>query len=565
MFPIANNIVFYLMNKGVPKSKKKEQPIRIPILLPDKLEDDLVRKLRTNPPDFKVVHIDFFKYIAQLPYHIGSRMEDDDYRQGFVPVNKSILASHIHDYRKYLDYLVEHGFLEEDKQYEVGEYSASLRYSKKYLKQKLVKTVLRWQTLVKNLLRKPKRVINQNEDLPIEDLETAKCLHLSKWIPGLEIDRAYAFEILEELLEAERLDPEKQKPPKRKWKTGRRRFSKPRPKPDGYDYVGYRHQQRCASVEKIAIGIHHEAGVDRTVGRYHSCLTSLKKEVRQALTYKGQKLVSIDVKNSQPFLLKALLDPRVGIENNLYEKVFNYNRPLVKNITQAIQIGRQNLSQSIAEIDQRHQNRTYNNNIYLSYSLKEVNKKNNNKTKAPISTIMIVNYLLQLIDNQDVKKYNSWVQSGRFYEHFADELVLRKLIPQDCLNRRDRAKEITMTILFGKNDSVKKVKKAVRAFSEVFPTVFQITELVKFGESDDRPHSALACTLQSFEADIILKHCCATLETEYPDLPIFTIHDSIVTTKGNEHIVLEVMRSTFEKTMGCVPVFKPEYWGEDSH
>lgn len=41
--------------------------------------------------------------------------------------------------------------------------------------------------------------------------------------------------------------------------------------------------------------------VDKSVGRFHSNLTNLKKELRNHITYDNQPLVNIDIKNSQPY------------------------------------------------------------------------------------------------------------------------------------------------------------------------------------------------------------------------------------------------------------------------
>lgn len=134
------------------------------------------------------------------------------------------------------------------------------------------------------------------------------------------------------------------------------------------------------------------------------------------------------------------------------------------------------------------------------------------------------------------------------------------MIPPDCTDVRELAKEITIKVLFGKNDSTKKVKKAVRAFQEVFPTVFKVTEMVKFGDPENRSHSALACTLQNLEAELVLKHCCGMIALERPELPIFTIHDSIVTTVGNEEYVMHVMKEMFLNLLGYIPKLDCQYW-----
>lgn len=61
---------------------------------------------------------------------------------------------------------------------------------------------------------------------------------------------------------------------------------------------------------------------DRKTGRLHHPFTCLKKELREYISYKNQPLVSIDLKNSQPFLLAALItmsaNPKVSCNNKLF-------------------------------------------------------------------------------------------------------------------------------------------------------------------------------------------------------------------------------------------------------
>jgi hypothetical protein len=54
------------------------------------------------------------------------------------------------------------------------------------------------------------------------------------------------------------------------------------------------------------------------------------------------------------------------------------------------------------------------------------------------------------------------------------------------------------------------------------------------------------------------------IASERPDLPIFTIHDSIVTTVGNEEYIEQVMREEIVRLTGLNPKFGIEYWSPKS-
>jgi len=70
----------------------------------------------------------------------------------------------------------------------------------------------------------------------------------------------------------------------------------------------------------------------------------------------------------------------------------------------------------------------------------------------------------------------------------------------------------------------------------------------------------LAKLLQRIEAHLILDVICKRIAKEKPNLTIFTIHDSIITIKGNESYVSSVIRDELTKKVGLTPTLKIEYW-----
>lgn len=85
-------------------------------------------------------------------------------------------------------------------------------------------------------------------------------------------------------------------------------------------------------------------------------------------------------------------------------------------------------------------------------------------------------------------------------------------------------------------------------FYELFPTVFTILNMFKKYSYQlpwyrkDKPHAALAVLLQFVESFLIIDVICKRISEEHPQVPLFTIHDNILTTKGNEGIVKKVMK-----------------------
>lgn len=66
--------------------------------------------------------------------------------------------------------------------------------------------------------------------------------------------------------------------------------------------------------------------------------------------------------------------------------------------------------------------------------------------------------------------------------------------------------------------------------------------------------------LQNIESYFIIDVIAIRIAKEHPDLLIFTIHDSIVTTGGNEELVARIMKEALEGGVGKAQSLKYEYW-----
>lgn len=242
-------------------------------------------------------------------------------------------------------------------------------------------------------------------------------------------------------------------------------------------------------------------GLDRTAGRLHSVITQLKSELRQFMTYDSQPLTSIDIVNSQPYLASVLL---------------NYESYKKNNINDLIQL--------------------YNPKFHPSH-------------KNPI----MLAKLIQKVENADnVLKFIDAVKNGRFYEEFGILLNIDTSIDEN----RKFVKDIVFTALFSPNEKEKHLKE-IKLFKTAYPDVFKIFKLVK---SVKGKHRALACTLQRFEASLILHSACKKISEINPDVPLLTIHDSIVTIPQYQDLVEQVMKEILEKAVGFAPQLKIEKW-----
>lgn len=260
----------------------------------------------------------------------------------------------------------------------------------------------------------------------------------------------------------------------------------------------------------------YEVHIDNTVHRLHSVITNLQKDYRNFLTYNKQELASIDIKNSQPYLACALLNPDFWHVNN-------------------------KLSLSL-------------------YSLSEDIQK-------PITTVAIplkVENFFHNCTDEDFKQYKEVVANGILYETMV-EICQNSL--QQSISRKE-AKTLMFYLLFssnqGQHDNII-INQMKNIFStKQFPKVAELFKLIKHKYKNvvnKKQHNRLACLLQSIESEIILHRCCKRIwEEGKHQIPVFTIHDSIVTTIKHVEYVKIVMQEELFKAIGVQPTLNIEHW-----
>ena len=235
--------------------------------------------------------------------------------------------------------------------------------------------------------------------------------------------------------------------------------------------------------------------------RLHSVITNLQKDYRRFLSYNGQKLVNVDICNSQPYLLCLLLNP------SFWDK------------TSDIPLNIGMLSHNIQGMVQEEH-------------LSEIYK-----------------YVLSLSACHDtaLENYIKTASQGKVYEYMQEVINKRENVNL----KRDDIKTMILTTLFSKNRFMPTYKKY---FKQNFPQIYELIRLVK-----KENHETLACILQNIESEIILHRCCCQIwNISNHQVPVFTIHDSICTTIGNEVFVKEIMIQELKKAVGEIPFIKIE-------
>lgn len=233
-----------------------------------------------------------------------------------------------------------------------------------------------------------------------------------------------------------------------------------------------------------------------TNGRLDTNLTNLKSDLRQFI--KGD-YVSIDSKNSQPFLLSKLTDT-----------IINNNSTLCCILSNA------NLSKSFGV-----------------RALQKVLLIHQKHLKQPFSPNLV-----------NLSLFKKSTTDGAFYEGFMEQYGNGI--------ERNKVKDIMFNVLFSEDKIYDKKNrwrdKDKDIFSSIYPFVFEVIKILK-----KKDHAMLAIFLQQLESYIFID-CIAKKLVENGIIP-FTIHDSVIVKSKDQTKALKIIQSIFKKQLGVVPSF----------
>lgn len=487
---------------------------------------------------------------------IPTNNKDFRFRQGYVPINAKALNNAIGKYyRFYLNYLIRTGVFDEGNgQYICGLQSRMFRYTKEYRQGcKLVEIINTFNfKFKKDLLEQDKKRLSQMED----KIGT----HLKKFFKSglLELDmeavEAYLYNTFlknrvrlrqdsfwnAKLRVAQVSSVNKADPVAKEKLTNRERTI-------------LKYYTILFAAQKIANNnYYHE--FDPVAGRFHTSLTNLKKQLRNFLTYNGKSLWEIDVRNSQPYFSLVLLDKEFyGAKDPDRGGNFSYGHSLsIQKYIFTKDFSSNTLVNSLKTKDKITFNEMSSKNILTNNLFQNI---------PNVFTNVMVGNIIKEFDNEDIVHYKREVLAGTLYEY-----LLKKYIEQTGRQdmSRDKMKKVMFTILFSENEKEdagwlsfkgKKIKEqrklAKDLFRSCFPTVMKIFEYIK----QDK-HNLLACLLQVIEAHVMLTKVCGRIKRERPAMPLFTVHDSIMTPEGNEGYLKKIIEEECLKLTGNIPMLE---------
>jgi hypothetical protein len=437
---------------------------------------DVERLLIDHPPKEKLdrdalIHI--IHLLTEIPANTKHRID----LNGFVPLNAAILQSRIHNYNVYLAYLIQNNIIETDNQYIPEEKSRGYRFTEKYRTFNKQEEITNY-TLVKNIERHQATKIAPKKVYPVLRNYFNENLTLA-------YDSAKAF--LDADLSASLLSGD----------------------PGAYP----KYNSAIMSIDRLK-DHNYFFWVDDTCNRLHTNLTNIKSELRNFITYEGQTLVSVDLKNSQPYLSTILLTPEFYKQSSTTKSKFNYYQ--------------------------------FENTLPIPIFNKQ----------HPIEHPIMLVKNEDSLDNKgisDIQCFKEKVTEGMLYEYIAEELTNQGL---EGFKDRKAVKEMMFSVLFSDNRFIGAPDaEPKRIFRDLYPAVYKVFSYLK-----SRNHKNLPILLQNIESSLILGSVAKRITFEEPYMPIFTIHDSIVCPVGKEEYVKEVIIEEAISKIGLPPKVKYEYW-----
>jgi hypothetical protein len=217
--------------------------------------------------------------------------------------------------------------------------------------------------------------------------------------------------------------------------------------------------------------------VDR-FGRVHTPITSLAKKLRCCLSVNGERLVNIDLANSQPLI--------AGLVAREYHRSWNKAMRL------------------------RDRRFSPHGKPYHCRGMEAVEPD---------------------AGRPDLERYIELCESGKLYESLGDD--------------RERAKRRFLTTLYDKN-------RPRTAIDDLCPSLAAMLRKLKARDYRHASH-----VMQNAEATLFIHDACGRIMRERPELPVFTIHDSILTVPSAVEHVRTVVLDEFAR-LGVRPKLRIE-------
>lgn len=462
------------------------------IVVPTMVYHYLIEKTNEQVP-FKSFKLEKALYFLSLIISIPQTKKDRIFVGGFVPIYSKLLEKISYDYKKYYDYFIEIGILTVRNHNSTTHKSKSYRYNFKNINSESEDCIdlmlLEIDARISNKIIKYKKIENA--------INT--CGHLCKWFNnGLKIN----YDALTETFRNDFCY--------NRYKVGYNNYDKIRAKALNYNYSALmlKEQSYRYSRDKEADN------------RLHTNLTNMPSKFRPFVTYEGEIIKSLDIKNSQPYFLIYLIE-NIEDENilRLIKKIYGYRSIMFEKMLETVA------------------DRTF--------------QEEFSHIKQCVLNGMFYELLMDIYT--DIKPNKDKLYVWKFF-NFDNQIKEEKIFE----DKRSLIKVLSLQILY---TPLVNPSSEYKIFKQNFPMLCKFIEILKTATDDKYSYKLFPKLLQHIESDFVLDKITKKISRDFPDMPIFTIHDSFCTTETWFSLLeVNVVKEFTALSKGMIPKLKTETW-----
>ena len=435
--------------------------------IPINIEANIRAKLQYDPPKWvKNCKVDNFLYIISKIITLSSSNRKYS-KLKLVPISSIVLRYELgKHYKRYIDWLIKHKFIETDNHYIVGSDEREGKckcfgITKAYKSKSLVDFELKNSFILRKILNWRKSKLSDSISDPMMG-------RLYEMMDKFHIDVDGVREELTELKDS--------------------------------GYISEKQIQieldKCRKINDKDEGSLDMFIVKDSYSRIHTNLTNISKRVRENHLYiSGKKTVGVDIVSSQPALLHSLIRDYIDRINELPE---NQKKSI-------FYIQRDNV-----RVDIRDKYRNKQNDIKGDVIFDD--KSEFNLSKLGFDRFEDTQRQLE----KELASYAHSLDCG-IYEFYQDEWG--KFWGEDI--SRDKMKQYWLTYVFGQGKS-EPMRKLNQIWNYHYPTLNNLLKYLKMGD-----YKVLSHKLQRKEAELIYDKLCPVID-EKLGISYSTVHDSIL-------------------------------------
>ena len=284
-------------------------------------------------------------------------------------------------------------------------------------------------------------------------------------------------------------------------------------------------------------------GVSERNYRFNSSITNLSKLLRPFLQCNGELLTCVDISSSQPYILSSVIQTRFYYETSTG---FNLKTIYPELYNELVDLGHIDTSVSFSSNDfisyttshtgttSTSYNTNYNGITTNTYSI-------NNGTSSFMWCKKLIPYEIDSITN--------YIQSPfhlDFYTHVLSNYNPELEAAPNRIEMRDKFKGTMMFILFEDNYNHRNNNEQIKIFQSVFPGVNNWIEKMHKLIGNDR----FSYLLQRSESYLLLDVILREFNEQYPQAPLFTLHDGVLTTDRYSNELKELILKRLKEITG---------------